>query len=188
MQLRATSPPLPPGHGVLLPGRLRSVVARRTPHRMAPRRFHEARSRGIARRPLFLLFAPACAQQGDPRLRAHTSRPDVPVATPVERGASGDADLRVMLAELASAKACEMIRGQFRPLRAPDRADVVTGLMWIRECKVTNVGTSVSLSLAGDGWQWADQQQHKAGGSFSVHPVREVRDDGRAEGGARRCV
>ena len=73
-----------------------------------------------------------------------------------------------MLTELASAKACQLIRGQFRPLRAPDRPDVVTGVMWIRECKVSNVGSKVTVALSGNGWQWADQQQHKAGGSFAI--------------------
>ncbi len=98
---------------------------------------------------------------------AHAEEP-IPSAKPVERGAVGDSDLRVMLTELASAKACELVRGQFRPLRAPDRDDVVTGILWIRECRVTNVGTKVTLALAGNGWQWAAQQQHKAGGSFAI--------------------
>jgi hypothetical protein len=87
----------------------------------------------------------------------------------VERGAVGDSDLRMMLTELASAKACELVRGQFRPLRASDRPDVVTGILWIRQCKVSNVGTKVTLTLSGNGWQWAEQQQHKAGGAFSIH-------------------
>jgi hypothetical protein len=91
-----------------------------------------------------------------------------PSARPVERGAVGDADLRVMLTELASAKACQLVRGQFRPLRAPDHEQTVTGIMWIRECKVTNVGTKVSVALSGNGWQWAAQQQHKAGGTFAI--------------------
>ena len=91
-----------------------------------------------------------------------------PVAKPVERGAAGDEDLRVMLSELASAKACELVRGQFRPLRDPKRVDVVTGLMWIRDCKITNAGAKVTFVLSGNGWQWADQQQKKAGGTFAI--------------------
>ena len=97
-----------------------------------------------------------------------TATVPAPSAKPVERGAVGDSDLRIMLTELASAKACELVRGQFRPLRAPDRPDIVTGVMWIRECKVSNVGNKVTVALAGNGWQWADQQQHKAGGSFTI--------------------
>src|SRR5690242_12734709 len=62
--------------------------------------------------------------------------PPPPKAVAPLRGAAGDADLRVMLAELASSKACTMIKGQFRPLRAPDRRDTVTGILWIRECRI----------------------------------------------------
>jgi hypothetical protein len=93
----------------------------------------------------------------------------VPVAKPTERGAVGDSDLRVMLAEMASMKACNLIRGQFRPLRAVDRPEVVTGMMWIRDCKVTNVDTKVTFVLSGSGWQWADQGLQKAGGTFEIH-------------------
>jgi len=92
----------------------------------------------------------------------------VEVAKPAERGAVGDSDLRAMLAEIASAKACEFVRGQFRPLRAVDRPDVVTGMMWIRDCKITNVDTKATFVLSGNGWQWADQKQQKAGGTFAV--------------------
>ncbi len=92
----------------------------------------------------------------------------VPVARPAERGAVGDSDLRVMLAGMASMKACELIRGQFRPLHAADRPDIVTGMMWIRDCKVTNVDTKVTFVLSGNGWQWADQRLQKAGGTFAI--------------------
>jgi hypothetical protein len=92
----------------------------------------------------------------------------VPVAKPAERGAVGDSDLRVMLGEIAATKACELVRGQFRPLRAIDHPDVVTGVMWIRECKITSAGTKVTFVLSGNGWQWADQKQKKAGATFAV--------------------
>lgn len=92
----------------------------------------------------------------------------VEIAKPAERGAAGDSDLRVMLAEIASAKGCELVRGQFRPLRDTDRPDVVTGMMWIRDCKIINDGTKVTFALSGNGWQWADQKQNKAGGTFAV--------------------
>ena len=84
------------------------------------------------------------------------------------RGAVGDTDLRVMLAEVASAKACEMMRGAYRPLLDPERPDLVIGTLWIRECKITNDGTRVRFALAGHGWQWADQQQKKAGATFAI--------------------
>ena len=109
----------------------------------------------------------ACKSSARSEPSVHSAEP-VPSATPVERGAVGDGDLRVMLTELAAAKACELVRGQFRPLRAPDRDDVVTGIMWIRQCKITNVGTRVTVALSGNGWQWAAQQQDKAGGTFAI--------------------
>ncbi len=116
---------------------------------------------------LLVGLAAACKGDPAPAATAQATAP-APSTKPVERGAVGDSDLRIMLTELASAKACELVRGQFRPLRAPDRDDVVTGILWIRECKVTNVGTKVTLTLAGNGWQWAQQQQHKAGGTFAI--------------------
>jgi hypothetical protein len=61
-----------------------------------------------------------------------------------------------------------MIKGQFRPLRAPDRHDTVTGILWIRDCRITNAGTRVTFHLAGNGWQWADQTKRQAGGTFAV--------------------
>lgn len=84
------------------------------------------------------------------------------------RGAAGDAALRVMLSEIASAKACKLMEGQFRPLRAPDRHQVVTGTLWIRACEITNEGTHVVFHLSGNGWQWVDQTKHQAGGTFVV--------------------
>jgi hypothetical protein len=96
-----------------------------------------------------------------------------PAAEPAQpkpplRDAVGDRDLRAMLAELAASKACDMMRGSFRPLRAPDRRDTVTGTLWIRDCSITANGTKVQFHLGGRGWQWSDQVQHKAGGTFAV--------------------
>ncbi|MEO7035291.1 MAG: hypothetical protein ABI548_15320 [Polyangiaceae bacterium] len=92
----------------------------------------------------------------------------IPSAKPVERGAVGDKDLHVLLAELAASKACQMIQGQFRPVRAIENPDLVTGLIWVRDCHAKANGTQVSVMLSGNGWQWADQQQHKAGGTFGI--------------------
>lgn len=96
--------------------------------------------------------------------------PPPPQPKPVVHGAAGDRDLRVFLAELASAKACELMRGQFRPLRAPDRSGVSTGVLWIRDCDITRQGDGddVMFHLAGNGWQWADQKKHKAGATFEL--------------------
>jgi hypothetical protein len=91
-----------------------------------------------------------------------------PDPTPV-RGAAGDDDVRVMLAELASAKACEQIRGHFRALPAAGRPNVVSGVLWIHGCRITNIGTRVKFRLEGSGWQWIDEEKKTAGGTFSVH-------------------
>ena len=95
-------------------------------------------------------------------------QPPPPKAIAPLRGAVGDADLRVMLAEVASTKACAMIKGQFRPLRDPARRDTVTGILWIRDCQIVNHGTRVTFHLSGNGWQWADQTKKKAGATFVV--------------------
>ena len=73
-----------------------------------------------------------------------------------------------MMAEVASAKACDLIRGHFQPLPAFDRPNVVTGTLWIRECRIINAGTKVTFHLVGNGWQWVDEVKSKAGGTFSV--------------------
>jgi hypothetical protein len=92
--------------------------------------------------------------------------PPAPEVRPPVRGAVGDQDLRVMLAEIASSKACEMIKGAFRALKGSEDPSVITGMLSIRDCKMTNKGTHVTYELAGVGWQWADQTKKKAGGTF----------------------
>ena len=94
--------------------------------------------------------------------------PEPPRAVAPLRGASGDSDLRVMLSELASSKACAMIRGGFHGLRSADRPDAVTGVLWIRECEITNVGPRVRFHIAGNGWSWINETKSKAGGTFAV--------------------
>lgn len=89
-------------------------------------------------------------------------------AKPPIRGAAADTDLRVMLADVAASKACELVRGQFRGLRAPDRPDVVTGFLWIRDCRITSNGADVTFELGTSGWQWAAQTKRKAGGKFTL--------------------
>ena len=111
----------------------------------------------------------ACKKQEPP------PAPRPPVAKPAVRGAAGDGDLRVMLSDLASSKACTMIRGQFRALRAPDRPDIATGVLRIRDCEITNDGARVTFHLTGNGWQWADQTKKKAGGTFVVRQYVKFR-------------
>ena len=94
--------------------------------------------------------------------------PEPPKAAAPIRGAAGDSDLRVMLSELASSQACAMIRGGFHGLRAAEHPEVVTGVLWIRECQITNVGARVTFRIAGNGWSWIEETQSKAGGTFAV--------------------
>ena len=126
-----------------------------------------------------LLLAAACREKRD-----LPAAPDAPraAAKPPKRTAVEDTDLRVMLAQLASAKACEMIRGQFRPLRDPKRPGVATGILWINGCRITQSGTRVTFRLAGDGWQWADQSTKKAGGTFTVQDHVRFRVQARIPG------
>jgi hypothetical protein len=114
---------------------------------------------------MYLVVVLACKHE-EPKPKPEAPPP--PAAQAPIRGAVGDHDLRVMLADVASAKACEMIEGQFRGTRDKDRPGVVTGVLWIRECKITNDGTRVEFRLAGNGWQWSDQKKKKAGGTFHV--------------------
>jgi hypothetical protein len=91
--------------------------------------------------------------------------PPPPAAKPTVRGTAGDRDLRALLNDVASGKACEMFKGQFRALRAKDRPEVATGTLWIRDCHITPDGT---FTLVGNGWQWIDQTKKKAKGKFEI--------------------
>jgi len=93
---------------------------------------------------------------------------DPPRARQPVRLASEDPNLRIMLAELAAAKACTLIRGQFRALRDPERPKVATGFLWIHGCRITQRSTHVDFKLTGYGWQWAQKEQKKAGATFAV--------------------
>jgi hypothetical protein len=92
----------------------------------------------------------------------------IPAAKQPERTAAEDEDLRVMLAELAAHKACTLIRGLFRGLRDSKRPDVVTGIIWIRDCRITADGTRVTFALSANGWQWVAEEKEKAGATFEV--------------------
>jgi hypothetical protein len=92
-----------------------------------------------------------------------------PPPVPPDRKAAVDEDLRVMVAELAAAKACEMMRGQFRGLRGSDRPGVVTGNFWMRGCRIARRGTELTFQLSGDGWQWVEGVKRPAGATFALH-------------------
>jgi hypothetical protein len=94
--------------------------------------------------------------------------PPPPKAVAPIRGVAGDGDVRVLLAEVAAAKACDMVRGKFRELRSAEDYNVVTGVLWIHGCEIDQRAAEVTFHLAGSGWQWADQTKKKAGGTFVV--------------------
>jgi len=120
---------------------------------------------------MILLSVVVLANLACERKRSAPDRPS-PVPVPTERQpvrtAAQDSALRVLIAEVASARACDMMRGQFRPLRAQERPGVVTGVLWVRGCRVTHEGKRVTIDLSGDGWQFADKQMKKAGGTFAL--------------------
>ena len=93
--------------------------------------------------------------------------PAAPAAQP-RRVATQDDNLRVLVAELTAARACEMIKGQFRGLKDKEDPDKVTGTVWIRECRVTNGGKTVTFHLGGNGWQWVEVTKKKAGATFDL--------------------
>jgi hypothetical protein len=100
------------------------------------------------------------------RRDAPAPAPEPPPAKPPVRGAVAETDLRVLLAEVAQARACDLVRGQFRPLRDAARPGVAIGVLWIRDCDLARRGTDLTLRLVGSGWQWADQRKQQAGGTF----------------------
>jgi hypothetical protein len=113
-----------------------------------------------------MLLLLGCHRGGE---RSHGQEPAKPPAKQPSRVAVQDDDLRIMLAEIASAKACDLIRGQFRGLRDPARPQTVTGVFWIRGCRITRRGTNVTFQLSGNGWQWTAKATKKAGATFAVH-------------------
>ncbi len=106
----------------------------------------------------------------------HDAAPPL-VAAPV-RDAVGDADVRMLVTEIATEKACDRIRDRFHALRAAGRHDVVTGVLWFRGCTSVHDGMNVTFTLSGSGWQWVDKTMHKVGGTFAVHQY--VRFDAKA--------
>jgi hypothetical protein len=98
--------------------------------------------------------------------------PDAPPPPKPEeplRDATGDAEVRILVADLLSGRACEQALHHFGGIKDKKRKTVITGEVWVRDCKIANEGANVTVSLAGNGWQWADQDQKKAGGTFGVH-------------------
>jgi hypothetical protein len=116
--------------------------------------------------PLLVIVTAACArnQGGDDAEDAAVAVAPAPV-----RGAVGDQDVRIMLAEIASARACAQIRGNFQALPAADQPQLTSGVLWIHGCRISNTGTRVDFHLEAGGWRWIDEEKKKAGAKFSLH-------------------
>jgi hypothetical protein len=102
------------------------------------------------------------------RAPAPQSPPAVTAFTSAAAGTDDDTGVRMLLADLASSKACDLIRGGFHGLRATDHPDVVTGVLWVRDCTITSTDAHVALRIKGNGWLWVDETKRKGGGRFTV--------------------
>jgi len=114
----------------------------------------------------FLCIAVAAcsrAHHDDAPPPAVATKPAMPL-----RDAVGDRDMRALIDDLASAKACEQFQHNMKELLAQDDPARVTGILWIRRCHITLDGSHVVLELGGDGWQWNETTKHQAGGTFVV--------------------
>ena len=84
------------------------------------------------------------------------------------RDAVGDSDMRALVSDLASAKACEQFEHNMKGLLADNDPARITGILWIRRCKITLDGNRMVFALGGNGWQWNETTKHQAGGTFVV--------------------
>ncbi len=126
---------------------------------------------GVVALTLPLVAAAGCNRGESEEAETATSqRPSPPPAQP-DRTAAADKDLRIMVAELAAAKACEMMRGQFRPLRAAQHPGVVTGVFWMKGCRIAQRGTNLTFHLSGDGWQWVRRRNQAGWRHLRAPPV-----------------
>jgi hypothetical protein len=113
--------------------------------------------------PAILVQAAACGGSDSTRVET-VARPEEP-----RRTAAGDRELREMLAEIAGVRACDQLRGMFRPIRASDADDgPITGTAWLQECQAIPRGTEITLQLAGRGWRWVSRDSEAAGADFAV--------------------
>lgn len=122
-----------------------------------------------------LALAAGCREDERPEAREERApeaeQPVAPGPPPPEprRVAAEGEDLRIMLAEIASVRACDRLEGSFRGLRTGAAADApVTGILWVEGCEVTADGTDVAMMLTGRGWRWVERTSEKAGAEFAV--------------------
>ena len=124
---------------------------------------------------LVLVALVACSSKAPP--------PDAPPPPPEAplRDATGDADVRILVADLLAGRACDEAVHHFGGMRDKVRKQVITGQVWIRDCRITNDGTNVTAEISGDGWQWIEKSQKKAGGTFDEFWEKARREGGHYE-------
>ncbi|HEX4454001.1 MAG TPA: hypothetical protein VH143_24225 [Kofleriaceae bacterium] len=107
----------------------------------------------------------ACSRAHHDEPQQAVTKPEVPL-----RDAVGDHDMRALVADLASSKACEQFEHNMRGMVDDKDKTKITGVLWIRQCKTTleGDGMHVTFELGGNGWQWNHTTKHQAGGTFEV--------------------
>lgn len=117
------------------------------------------------RRIVGLALIAACSSKKetppDPPILPHPERP--------LRDAVGDSDLRALVYDYLSTKACDKAINRFSGIKDRARKGIVNGQLWVRGCKITNEGSKLSAELSGLGWQWQHVVQKKAGGTFEIN-------------------
>ena len=118
---------------------------------------------------LLCLAAAACSRAHHDKHHAEPAKPAVATkpAMPL-RDAVGDRDMHALISDLASAKACEQFEHNMKGLLAENDPARITGVLWIRRCKITLDGNRMVFELGGNGWQWNETTKHQAGGTFVV--------------------
>jgi hypothetical protein len=116
----------------------------------------------------FLCIAVAACSRAHHDDSSETKPAVVVKSSPPLRDAVGDRDMRALISDLASSKACEQFEHSMKELLAENDPARVTGVLWIRRCHITLDGNHMVFELGGNGWQWNETTKHQAGGTFVV--------------------
>lgn len=127
---------------------------------LAPGRYMQIRLFRVAI-PLVAALAVSCGSD------QKSTQPVTPTPPQPRRVAAEAEDLRKMLVDVASRRACDRLRGMFRPIARGGAATYV-GVAWISECEAFGTGNQLTLQLAGHGWQWVSRSSEAVGASFEV--------------------
>ncbi|MGE0402066.1 MAG: hypothetical protein AB7T06_35520 [Kofleriaceae bacterium] len=100
------------------------------------------------------------AEEPTPPTEARDRAADIPKVT--------SSNLRLLLAQVASAQACERVRDTYIGLDSSEKKGLVSGNLWIRDCSMTNDGPTIRFHFEGDGWQWVAKTTESAGAEFGV--------------------